>query len=47
MKKNELDILIPVFNESEIIIRTIKNISSTVKSDYRILICYDSEKKDT
>ena len=44
MKKNELDILIPVFNESEIIIRTIKNISSTVKSDYRILICYDYEE---
>ena len=44
MKKNELDILIPVFNEDEIIISTIKNILSVVKSDYRILICYDYEE---
>ena len=43
-KKNELDILIPVFNENEIIIRTIKNILSVVKYDYQILICYDYDE---
>jgi len=47
MKKNELDILIPVYNEDEIIIDTIKNILSVVKSDYRILICYDYEGDPT
>ena len=47
MNKNELDILIPVFNENEIIISTIKNILSVVKPDYRILICYDYEEDPT
>ena len=47
MKKNELDILIPVYNEDEIIIDTIKNILSAVKSDYRIVICYDYEEDPT
>ena len=43
-KKNELDILIPVFNENEIIIKTIKNILSVVSYDYQILICYDYDE---
>ena len=46
-KNNELDILIPVFNENEIIIKTIKNILSVVKSDYRIVICYDYDEDPT
>ena len=46
-KKNELDILIPVFNESEIIVDTIKNILLVVKSEYRILICYDHDEEPT
>ena len=37
-EKNELDILIPVFNEDESIVNTIKNISSEIKYKYRILI---------
>ena len=45
--KNELDILIPVFNENEVIIDTIKNIVSVVNSDYRILICYDYDEDPT
>ena len=47
MKKNELDILIPVFNENEVIINTIKNILSVVKYDYQILICYDYNEDPT
>ena len=47
MKKNELDILIPVFNEDETIIETIKNILSAVNLDYRILVCYDYEEDPT
>ena len=46
-EKNELDILIPVFNENETIIKTIKNISSAVQCNYRILICYDYDEDPT
>ena len=46
-ESNQLDILIPVFNENETIINTLKNIFSTVKYDYRILICYDYDEDPT
>ena len=46
-ENNELDILIPVFNEDEIIIQTLKNILFTVKCDYKILICYDYDEDPT
>ena len=45
--ENGLDILIPVFNEDEIIVKTIKNILSTVKCNFRILICYDYDEDPT
>ena len=32
-EKKQLDILIPVFNENETIVETLKNILSTVKYD--------------
>ena len=46
-EKNELDILIPVYNEDEIIVKTLKNIFSIVKYDYRVLICYDFDEDPT
>jgi len=46
-EKKQLDILIPVFNEKETIVKTLKNILSTVKCDFRILICYDYEEDPT
>ena len=46
-EKKQLDILIPVFNENEIIVKTLKNILSTVKYKYRILICYDYDEDPT
>ena len=46
-EKNELDILIPVFNESENIVKTLKNILSVVECNYRILICYDYNEDPT
>ena len=46
-EKNELDILIPVFNEGETIVKTIKNILSVVKCNYKILICYDYDEDPT
>ena len=46
-KENELDILIPVFNEDETIVKTIENIFSAVKYDYKIIICYDYDEDPT
>ena len=46
-ENNELDILIPVFNEDEIIIKTIKNILSSVKCNYKILVCFDYDEDPT
>ena len=46
-EKSELDTLIPVFNENETIIKTIKNILSTLKFNYKILICYDYDEDPT
>ena len=45
--QNELDIIIPVFNEDKTIIKTIKNILSVVKCNYKILICYDYDEDPT
>ena len=44
---NEFDILIPVFNENETIIKTLKNIISVVKYNYNIFICYDYDEDPT
>ena len=46
-EKNELDILIPVFNENENIIKTLKNIKSVLNFNYNILICYDYDADPT
>jgi len=46
-ENNEFDILIPVFNENETIIKTLKNIISAVKYDYNIFICYDYDEDPT
>ena len=46
-EKNEIDILIPVFNEDETIVKTLKNILAAVKCNYKILICYDYDEDPT
>jgi len=46
-EKKELDILIPVFHEDEVIVKTLKNILSVVKYNYQILICYDYDEDPT
>ena len=43
----KLDILIPVYNESEIIVKTIKQILNHVKCNYEIFICYDYDEDPT
>ena len=45
MKENNLlDILIPVYNEDETIVKTLKNIFLTLNLNYKILICYDYDE---
>tara|TARA_B110000438_G_C15651624_1_gene579822 strand:- start:224 stop:946 length:723 start_codon:yes stop_codon:yes gene_type:complete len=46
-EKNDLDIIIPVFNEDENIIKTLKNISTVIKYNYNFLICYDYDEDPT
>jgi len=46
-EKNQLDILIPVFNENQTIIKTLKNIIVNVKCRCKILICYDYDEDPT
>ena len=40
-------IVIPVYNEGELILQTLRNIHSSVKNDYEILVCYDFEGDNT
>jgi len=43
----KLDILIPVYNENDIIVKTIKQILDNVKCNYEIFICYDYDEDPT
>jgi len=43
----KLDILIPVYNENDVIITTIKQILDNVKCNYEIFICYDYDEDPT
>ena len=43
----KLDIIIPVYNEDENIIRLLKALENEVICNFRILICYDSESDKT
>jgi len=45
--KNELDIIIPVYNEGASIKKLIKHLEKTVKTNYKIFIIYDSNKDTT
>ena len=43
----KLDIIIPVYNEDENIIKLLKLLEKEVICDFRVLICYDSESDKT
>ena len=43
----KLDIIIPVYNEDENIIKLLKLLDSEVACNFRVLICYDSESDNT
>ena len=46
-KVKQVYILIPVFNEGEVIKETVEKILKSVKSDYELIICYDFEEDKT
>ena len=45
--KKHLDIIIPVYDEGELIIDTIKSIANNFKFKFNILICYDKDDDNT
>ena len=44
---NSLDIIIPVYNEKDVIESTLNEVQKKVKSEYRILIVYDFDEDNT
>jgi dolichol-phosphate mannosyltransferase len=45
--RTELDIVIPVYNERENIVRVIESLRRSVATPFRVLICYDRDDDDT
>ena len=45
--KKDLDIIIPVYNEGDLIIETLSSISKNFNYEFNILICYDEERDNT
>lgn len=43
----KLDIVIPVYNEGQNIVRVLDALRSSVHTPFRVLICYDDESDDT
>jgi len=43
----DLDIVIPVYNEGDNIIAVLEKLQRSVKTPFRVLLCYDDEKDNT
>tara|TARA_B100000315_G_scaffold211830_1_gene208864 strand:+ start:5484 stop:6206 length:723 start_codon:yes stop_codon:yes gene_type:complete len=43
----QLDIIIPVYNEDENIVKLLKSLEDEIKCNFRVLICYDNESDAT
>ena len=43
----KLDIIIPVYNEDENIVRLLKSLENEIICNFRVLICYDSDSDKT
>jgi len=43
MKKNSLEIVIPIYNEGNNLIKLFKLFDTNVKTDFRVLLCYDNQ----
>jgi len=46
MKKIELDIIIPIYNEGNRVIKLIKLLKKNVKNNFNIIFCYDDANDD-
>ena len=46
MQKYPLEIIIPIFNEGEQVIKLLNLINEKIKTKFRILLCYDSKEDD-
>ena len=44
---HDLDIIIPVYNEGENIVAVLDSLGRSVKTPFRVMICYDDENDDT
>ncbi len=47
IEKKKLDIIIPVYNEGELIVNTLRSIENYFKYPFNIFICYDEENDNT
>lgn len=47
VSNRELDIVIPVYNESDNILPVLDSLRASVRTPYRVLICYDREDDNT
>ena len=43
----DIDIIIPVYNENEIIVNLLDNLNKKVKYDFKVFICYDNDEDTT
>ena len=43
MLKSSLDIIVPVYNEGKNVIKLIENFENFIKTEFRVLFCYDNE----
>ncbi len=43
----KLDIIIPVYNEDENIVRLLEALENEILCNFRVLICYDSDNDTT
>jgi len=46
MLKNPLDIVVPIYNEGDKVIKLLNNFQNIIKTKFRVLFCYDNENDD-
>ena len=47
MSKTDLEIIIPIYNEGENVIKLLKKFENLVKTEFKVLLCYDSDNDDS